>query len=63
MRTNVIIDDALLEQAMASGGFRTKKSAIENGLKLLVQICNQKKIKKLKGKIKWEGNLEDMRRD
>jgi len=52
-----------MEKAMVSGGYQTKKSAIENGLKLLIHTNNQKKIKTLKGKIRWEGNLDDMRRD
>jgi len=63
MRTNVIIDDELMNRALKSGGYRTKKAAIEQGLKLLVQINSQKKLQKLKGKIHWEGNLDAMRRD
>lgn len=63
MRTNVVIDDKLMHQALKSGGFRTKRSTIENGLKLLVQVNSQRKLRNLKGKIHWEGNLEAMRRD
>ena len=63
MRTNVVIDDSLMKRALKSGGYRTKKDAIEHGLKLLVQINSQKKIRELKGKINWEGDLELMRRD
>jgi Arc/MetJ family transcription regulator len=63
MRTNVVIDDSLMARALKSGGYRTKKSAIEQGLKLLVQINSQQKLRKLKGKIHWEGDLEAMRRD
>ena len=63
MRTNVVIDDDLMNRALRSGDFRTKRAAIEQGLKLLVQINSQKKIMKLKGKIHWEGDLESMRRD
>jgi Arc/MetJ family transcription regulator len=63
MRTNVVIDDDLMNRALRSGEFRTKRAAIEQGLKLLVQINSQKKLKKLKGKIHWEGDLESMRRD
>lgn len=63
MRTNVIIDDELMEQALKSGGYRTKKSAIEDGLRLLVHMNSQKKLRTLRGKIHWEGDLEEMRKD
>ena len=63
MRTNVVIDDELMQRALKSGRYRTKKAAIEQGLKLLVQINSQKKLRDLKGKIHWEGDLEAMRRD
>lgn len=63
MRTNVVIDDKLMSRALRSSGCKTKRSVIESGLRLLVQINSQKKLRKLKGKITWEGNLEEMRRD
>ncbi len=63
MRTNVVIDDRLMERAKRLGGFSTKKSAIEAGLRLLVQMAGQKKLRSLKGKIEWEGDLEEMRGD
>ena len=63
MRTNVVIDDKLISRALRSSGCRTKRSAIESGLRLLVQVNSQKKLRGLKGKIAWEGNLEGMRRD
>jgi Arc/MetJ family transcription regulator len=63
MRTNVVIDDRLMSRAVKLGGYRTKKSAIEAGLHLLIQIHSQKKLRALRGKVKWEGNLEEMRRD
>jgi Arc/MetJ family transcription regulator len=63
MRTNVVIDDSLMARALRSGGFRTKRSAIEEGLRLLVQVNSQQKLRTLKGKIRWEGNLDAMRRD
>jgi Arc/MetJ family transcription regulator len=63
MRTNIVLDDELMIQALKSGGFKTKKAAIEQGLKLLVQINSQKKLRELKGKIVWEGDLEAMRSD
>ncbi len=63
MRTNVMIDDNLMSQALHSSGCRTKRSAIESGLHLLVQVNSQKKLRSLKGKIRWEGDLEEMRKD
>lgn len=63
MRTNVVIDDNLMSRALRSSGCRTKRSAIESGLRLLVQVNSQKKLRTLRGKITWEGDLEEMRRD
>ena len=63
MRTNVVIDDELMSRALRASGCRTKRAAIESGLRLLVQVNSQKKLRSLKGKISWEGNLEEMRRD
>ncbi len=63
MRTNVILDEKLITRALKVGGFRTKKSAIEAGLQLLIQMKSQKRLRELRGKIRWEGSLERMRRD
>ena len=63
MRTNVIIDDNLMNSALKVSGLRTKKDAIEEGLKLLVQTRSQSRIKELRGKLKWTGNLDEMRID
>ena len=63
MRTNVVIDDKLMESALKTSGLRTKKDAIEEGLKLLVQIKRQERIKGFRGKLKWTGNLSEMRLD
>ncbi len=63
MRTNVVIDDDLMASALKISGLRTKKDAIEEGLKLLVQVKSQKEIKRFRGKLKWSGNLDEMRLD
>lgn len=63
MRTNVVIDDSLMTHALRASGCRTKRSVIESALQLLVQISSQKRLRNLKGKVAWEGNLEEMRRD
>jgi len=63
MRTNVVIDDDLMMKALKSSGHKTKRAAIESGLRLLVQINSQQKLRTLKGMVAWEGDLESMRRD
>lgn len=61
MRTNIELDDELVEQAMRSSGARTKKAAVEAGLRLLVKTHSQTAIRKLRGKVQWEGNLDESR--
>lgn len=63
MRTNVVLDDNLMKTALKLTGFRTKKKAIEEGLKLLIQVNKQRKIKQFRGKLSWTGDLNDMRSD
>jgi len=63
MRTNVVIDDDLMKSAVKLSGLKTKKDAIEEGLKLLVQRSRQAKIKAFRGKLKWHGSLDEMRKD
>jgi Arc/MetJ family transcription regulator len=63
MRTNVVIDDELMESALKASGMKTKKDAIEEGLKLLVKMKYQERIKDFRGKLKWTGNLDEMRLD
>ncbi len=61
MRTNIVIDDQLMSDALKASGLHTKKEAVELGLKLLVLQNKQQAIRQLRGKIKWEGNLAEMR--
>ena len=63
MRTNIVIDDGLMNDARKISGFRTKRETIESALKLLIKVKSQSFIKKYRGKLKWEGDLESMRRD
>ncbi len=63
MRTNVVIDDELMNGALKASGLKTKKDAIEAGLKLLVKFKRLSMIRKHRGKLKWSGNLDDMRLD
>ena len=63
VRTNVVINDELMESALQVSGIKTKRAAIEEGLRLLVQMKNQEKIKMFRGKLRWKGDLEEMRTD
>ena len=60
-RTNIEIDDRLMRQAMRIGKGRTKRAVVEAGLRLLVQTHAQIGIRRLKGKVRWEGNLSESR--
>jgi len=61
MRTNIVIDDKLMADAIKASGYNTKKEAVEQGLKLLVRQSRQQDIRKLRGKVRWEGDLDEMR--
>jgi len=61
MRTNIVIDDKLMDDALKATGLKTKKEAVEEGLKLLIQKNKQQAIRKLRGKLQWEGDLNEMR--
>ncbi|MET3516705.1 Arc/MetJ family transcription regulator [Pseudacidovorax sp. 1753] len=56
MRTNIVIDDALMEAAMRAGGFKTKKEAVEEGLRLLARREAYQKLLALRGKLQWMGD-------
>ncbi|HRF88482.1 MAG: type II toxin-antitoxin system VapB family antitoxin [Cellvibrionales bacterium] len=61
MRTNIVIDDVLMSNALKASGLKTKKDAVEEGLRLLVQRNAQREIRKLRGQINWDGDLSQMR--
>ncbi len=61
MRTNIVIDDQLMADALKATGLKTKKEAVEQGLRLLIRQNKQQAIRKLRGKLKWEGDLDEMR--
>lgn len=63
MRTNVVIDDDLMNSALKLSGLKTKKATIEEGLRLLVEIKRQSKVKAFRGKLSWMGNLDEIRTD
>lgn len=61
MRTNIVIDDELMTSALKATGLRTKKEVVEQGLKLILRQNQQQSVRKLRGKLNWEGNLNEMR--
>ena len=63
MRTNIVIDDRLMRAAMRASGTKTKREPVERGLKLLVALKRQERIRRFRGKLRWEGHLDEMRRD
>jgi Arc/MetJ family transcription regulator len=61
MRTNIDIDDELMAKAMTLSGHKTKKETVEAALELLVKLKSQEAIRAVRGKLRWEGDLEAMR--
>lgn len=61
MRTNIDIDDELLKRAMERTGLKTKKATVEEALRRLVRVGEQSRIRELRGKIHWIGDLDEMR--
>ena len=63
MRTNIVIDDKLMRAALKATGLKTKREAVEQGLRTLLQLRQQGEIRRYRGKFKWQGDLEAMRLD
>ena len=63
MRTNIVIDDKLMRDALRTTGLKTKREAVELGLQTLVRLKAQEEIRKLRGKLVWKGDLDAMRSD
>ena len=61
MRTNIDIDDRLMRQAMRRSGARTKRALVEEALRLLIQTRGQNSIRRLRGKVGWEGDINSSR--
>jgi Arc/MetJ family transcription regulator len=60
MRTNIVIDDSLMHDALKATGLKTKKEAVELGLKMLIKLNQQHAIKAFRGKLTWQDNSEKM---
>ena len=61
MRTNIVIEDELMENVLHITGIKTKREAVQQGLELLLLLSKQARIKEFRGKLKWEGDLNEMR--
>ncbi len=61
MRTNIEISDGLMQEALRLTGLKTKRAAVEAGLRMLVQVKQQEEILGLVGKVQWDGNLDESR--
>ena len=61
MRTNINIDDKLMEEAQKLSGLKTKRAVMDAALRMFVRVQHQQDILKLAGKVRWEGNLDEMR--
>ncbi len=63
MRTNIVIDDELMDMALKVTGLKTKKAVVEEGLRTLLIFRKQLLLTSLKGKLKWEGDIDKLRLD
>jgi Arc/MetJ family transcription regulator len=63
MRTNIVIDDDLMAEAMRATGLKTKREAVELGLQTLLRLRKQEEIRQFRGKLAWSGDLDAMRTD
>lgn len=62
MRASIVIDDELMAGAIKATGLKTKREVVEQGLKLIIRQNRQQAVRKLRGKLTWEGDLSEMRK-
>ncbi|MGB7762969.1 MAG: type II toxin-antitoxin system VapB family antitoxin [Bryobacteraceae bacterium] len=63
MRTNIVIDDRLMRDTLRATGLKTKREAVEQGLQALLRLSRQSQIRRFRGKLHWQGDLNSMRSD
>lgn len=63
MRTNIVIDDKLMDESLRATGLKTKREVVELGLRTLLRLHKQEQIRRFRGKLDWQGDLDAMRRD
>jgi Arc/MetJ family transcription regulator len=61
MRTNIVLDEELIDRARKLTGIKTKKQVVQEALRLLIQLREQEQVRSLRGKLHWEGDLDEMR--
>jgi Arc/MetJ family transcription regulator len=61
MRTNIVLDNALVEEARRLTGIKTKKELVDEALRTLIRLRRQQELRQLRGKVHWEGDLDEMR--
>ena len=63
MRTNIVIDEKLMKETLRLTGLKTKREAVELGLRTVVRLRKQQAIRRFRGKLPWQGDLDAMRTD
>jgi Arc/MetJ family transcription regulator len=63
MRTNIVIDEELMKETLRLTGLKTKREAVELGLRTIVRLRKQQEIRRFRGKLPWQGDLDAMRTD
>ena len=63
MRTNIVIDDTLMAEALRATGLSTKRETVELGLRTLLRLRRQAEVRQFRGRLPWFGDLEAMRLD
>ena len=63
MRTNIVSDDKLMRDTLRATGLKTKREAVDEGLRTLLRLKRQAEIRRVRGKLNWQGDLDAMRRD
>lgn len=61
MRTNIVLDDKLIERAQKLSGIKTKREVVQQALRTFIQLREQAEARNLRGKLRWEGNLDEQR--
>jgi Arc/MetJ family transcription regulator len=61
MRTNIVIDDTLMQDALAASGLSSKRAVVEAGLRSLVSLHRQAGVRRLRGRVEWTGDLAKLR--
>lgn len=63
MRTNIVVDDKLMQDTLEATGLKTKREAVELGLRTLLRLRRQEEIRRFRGKLDWQGDLDALRTD